>query len=102
MLKPIAPAPAQRSRTLLESVGVPIHVQTTRLDPEQSMATTISKNLWPSNPGYIIRDGQKLVSTMKRDFIWDEEEVSCVNPSKCLQKSGCRQPVSCCHHPSPL
>lgn len=39
------------------------------------MSTQISKCMWLSNPGYIMRDGSKTVSSFKQDYTWDEEEV---------------------------
>ena len=34
-----------------------------------------SKNMWTSNPGYIVRDGPRMASTTHRDFVYDQEEV---------------------------
>lgn len=39
------------------------------------MNTSISKSMWTSNPGYIVRDGARMASAFKKDFVYDEEEV---------------------------
>lgn len=44
-------------------------------DPILNMATTISKSMWSSNPGYIVRDGAHMTSAFKTDFTYDQEEV---------------------------
>lgn len=73
---PKAPTPPPPRQTLLESVGIPEHVQTLRSDPESAMNLSISKHMYSASaPGYIVRDGPRLASTMKKDYVWDEEEV---------------------------
>jgi hypothetical protein len=36
----------------------------------------LSRSIWAtSNPGYVFRDGRKLRSVAKHDYVWDEDEV---------------------------
>ena len=74
-------------------MGVPKYVNMIRDDPEQNAALTISRNMWVSNPGYIVRDAFKLSSTMKQDYVWDEEEVTSracsLRPGTCLLSLTC-------------
>ena len=50
--------------------------------PLQAMSTSISQNMWTSNPGYLARDGVKMTSNFKKDFTYDQEEV-CVTVCEC-------------------
>ena len=69
------PTPQTMGKSALEAVGVPGHVTQVLKDPEQSIALTTSKNMWTSNPGYIVRDGARMASTTHKDFVYDQEEV---------------------------
>lgn len=69
------PTPQTMGKSALEAVGVPGHVTQVLQDPEQSIALTTSKNMWTSNPGYIVRDGARMASTTHKDFVYDQEEV---------------------------
>jgi hypothetical protein len=40
------------------------------------MNTSISKSMWTSNPGYVVRDGTRMASHFKKEFTYDQEEVS--------------------------
>jgi hypothetical protein len=63
-------------RTLLQTVGLPGFTSTYKQDAELSVATTMSKNMWTSNPGYVLRDGAHMASSMHKDYVWDEDAVS--------------------------
>jgi hypothetical protein len=63
-------------KTLLQTVGLPGFTGTYKQDAELSVATTMSKNMWTSNPGYVLRDGAHMASSMHRDYVWDEDAVS--------------------------
>jgi hypothetical protein len=39
------------------------------------MNTSISKSMWTSNPGYVVRDGTRMASHFKKEFTYDQEEV---------------------------
>ena len=73
---PKPPTPTVEYKTLLETMGVPEHITTLKQDPEQLLSLSISKNMWTSNPGYIVRNGPTLCSHMKSEFVYDEDEVS--------------------------
>lgn len=83
---PKAPTPPPPKKTLAETVGIPEHLGTLRQDPEQSMHLSISKNMWTSNPGYIVRDGPHMASTMKQDYVWDQEEIEMMKEQGYLDK----------------
>ena len=78
-VKPYDPAAAKprekTGRDLLPNGGLPDHVATLALDPAQTLANTISKSMWTSNPGYIVRDGPRLSSVGQSDYVWDEEAI---------------------------
>lgn len=54
---------------------VPEFLDTIKKDSELATGMQLSRSMWVSNPGYLQRDGQQTVSSFKRDFLWDEEEV---------------------------
>eukprot|EP00195_Chlamydomonas_chlamydogama_P006944 CAMPEP_0202890078 /NCGR_PEP_ID=MMETSP1392-20130828/594_1 /ASSEMBLY_ACC=CAM_ASM_000868 /TAXON_ID=225041 /ORGANISM="Chlamydomonas chlamydogama, Strain SAG 11-48b" /LENGTH=146 /DNA_ID=CAMNT_0049573569 /DNA_START=207 /DNA_END=650 /DNA_ORIENTATION=+ len=85
------PTPKTMGKSALDTVGVPEHIQTLRTDPEQSLSLTISKNMWTSNPGYIVRDGARMTSTSKQDFVYDEEEVEFMKQQGYLNKNHNRR-----------
>ncbi|KAF6259233.1 flagellar associated protein [Scenedesmus sp. NREL 46B-D3] len=62
--------------TLLQTVGLPGFTGTYKQDAELSVATTMSKNMWTSNPGYVLRDGAHMASSTHKDFVWDEDAVA--------------------------
>ncbi|KAF5832031.1 hypothetical protein DUNSADRAFT_12211 [Dunaliella salina] len=74
-IRPKPPTPQPEHKPLLDSVGVPEFVDTTRQDPIQAMNSSISRSLWPSNPGYLERNGAQMASTFKKDFVYDQDEV---------------------------
>lgn len=86
-VQPQPPTPPKQTKTLLETHGVPEFVKTIQKDPEQLMATTISKNMWTSNPGYIPRDGARITSTFKQDYVWDQDEVDLMKEQGYLDKT---------------
>lgn len=88
---PVPPTPPQVHKSLLETQGVPEYVTTLYQDPEQRMASTISKNIWKSNPGYIQRDGLHQTSAMKQDFVWDQEEIDFMKEQGLLDKKHNRR-----------
>ena len=45
---------------------------------------------WPS-AGYVVRDGGALASTMKADFVWDEEEIDFMKQQRFLDKTHNRR-----------
>jgi hypothetical protein len=58
------------------ALPLPPQLRTLRADPELMKTTEISKNLWNScNPAYTLRDPARLKSTMKSDFVIDQEEL---------------------------
>ncbi|KAG2451365.1 hypothetical protein HYH02_003968 [Chlamydomonas schloesseri] len=83
---PKAPTPPEPAKSLLETVGLPSHVQTIRQDPEQALSLSISKHMWTANPGYIVRDGPRTASVMKKDYVWDEEEIALMKEQGMLDK----------------
>lgn len=83
---PKAPPPAVQHKTLLQTVGVPEHIQTLRQDPEQAMSMSISKNMWTANPGYLVRDGARTASVTKKDYVWDQDEIDLMKEQGFLDK----------------
>eukprot|EP00967_Tisochrysis_lutea_P147569 scaffold280646_cov18-Tisochrysis_lutea.AAC.1 len=77
-IRPKPPTPQPEHKPLLDSVGVPEFVDTTRQDPIQAMNSSISRSMWTSNPGYLERNGAQLASTFKKDFVYDQDEASVV------------------------
>ena len=59
-----------------ETVGLPEYATSTQRNPEVAMGTILSKNMWTSNPGYVIRDGSHMASSAHQDYVWDQEAVS--------------------------
>lgn len=86
------PTPQTMGKSALEAVGVPGHVTQVLQDPEQSIALTTSKNMWTSNPGYIVRDGARMASTTHKDFVYDQEEV---RPAGLGERWGSMQLLPC-------
>lgn len=72
---PLPPTPPTVGQTALERVGVPLFVTTLRMDPESALGESLSRNMWRSNPGYVMREGPMMASTFKQDYAYDEEEV---------------------------
>eukprot|EP00775_Hariotina_reticulata_P011659 gene11659-11802_t len=70
------PAQPEVHKTLLETVGLPQYTSTYKQDPELCLATSMSKNMWTSNPGYVLRDGPHMTSATHQDFAWDEQAVA--------------------------
>ncbi|PNH09616.1 hypothetical protein TSOC_003743 [Tetrabaena socialis] len=84
---PCPPTPQTKHKTLLETVGIPEHVTTLKHDPEAALSLSISKHQQAaSNPGYIVRDGPRMASVMKKDYIWDEEEIQLMKEQGMLDK----------------
>lgn len=75
-LQPWVPPVPEVPKTMLETVGLPQYTATYKQDAELSMATTMSKSMWTSNPGYIMRDGAHMASSTHQDYVWDEQAVS--------------------------
>lgn len=60
---------------MLDTIGVPAFTQAFKQDPELSIGTSISKHMWTSNPGYVLRDGSRMASTEHQAYVWSDEEV---------------------------
>uniref|UniRef100_A0A7S0X074 Uncharacterized protein n=1 Tax=Chlamydomonas leiostraca TaxID=1034604 RepID=A0A7S0X074_9CHLO len=91
LVVPKPPTPPAQHKTLLETVGVPDHLETLRQDPIQSMNTSISKHMWTCNPGYLVRDGPHMTSASKRDFTYDQEELAYLRAQGYLEKTHNRR-----------
>eukprot|EP00879_Flechtneria_rotunda_P009951 GHRR01010407.1.p1 GENE.GHRR01010407.1~~GHRR01010407.1.p1 ORF type:complete len:162 (+),score=56.61 GHRR01010407.1:339-824(+) len=66
------PPQAEPPKSMLETVGLPNYTETYKQDFELSMATSMSKSMWTSNPGYVLRNGAHMASATHKDYIWDE------------------------------
>mmetsp|Transcript_34169 Transcript_34169/g.61620 ORF Transcript_34169/g.61620 Transcript_34169/m.61620 type:complete len:157 (-) Transcript_34169:369-839(-) len=84
---PKPPTPPKKGKDLLETYGVPKHIQTIKEDPEQAISLTMSRNMWTSNPGYIVHNGPTMCSTMKRDYAYDTDEILLMKEQGYLDKT---------------
>ncbi len=96
-IKPYQPEQPPAARSLVDTVGLPKHLETLQQDPIQMMNNSISKHMWTSNPGYLVRDGSHMTSRFKQDFVYDEEEVRGRAPQH-LEHSAAAAGL----HPSPF
>lgn len=56
------------------------------------MQLKMSRALWAScNPAYYVRDGRRLVSTMKDTFTWDDEEIDFMRQQRLCDKTHNRR-----------
>mmetsp|Transcript_4512 Transcript_4512/g.7632 ORF Transcript_4512/g.7632 Transcript_4512/m.7632 type:complete len:155 (+) Transcript_4512:178-642(+) len=92
LIKPAGPPAAQHYDSLVDTVQMPDHMRTLQEDPIMNMNSTISKSLWSqSNPGYIVRDGQHMASSFKKEFVYDQEEVDYMRSLGYLDKTHNRR-----------
>lgn len=70
------PPAAPPARSLLHTVGIPAFTSRYQQDAELAMATSISKSMWTSNPGYVLRDGPSMTSSTHQAYAYDTEAVS--------------------------
>jgi hypothetical protein len=75
-IAPYNPPPPPPSQSMLETVGLPPFTRAIQADPEQRLASVMSKSMWTCNPGYVMRDGPRMASTAHSDYVWDDEGVS--------------------------
>jgi len=81
------PTPPPVWQPLAKRFGVPAHLEAIRADPDAMTQLALSRSQWSScNPGYIVRDGGALTSTMKTDFVWDEDEIEFMKAARLLDK----------------
>jgi hypothetical protein len=59
----------------MDTLGLPAFAGTIKADPQQALAAALSKHTWPSNPGYVLRDGPRMASVTHQDYTWDAEAV---------------------------
>ncbi|MEW5299366.1 MAG: hypothetical protein WDW38_004609 [Sanguina aurantia] len=85
------PTPPPVSRSALETVGVPDFIHKIKDDPEAAMGLCISKAMLKSIPGYLTRDGPRMASQMKRDYVYDAEEVEYMRSLGHLDKTHNRK-----------
>lgn len=72
----------------MDTVTIPSHVMTTKMNPELNMGMSLSQSMWAaSNPGYILRDGNAIKSTSKADYVWDQEEIDFMKAQGQLDKT---------------
>ncbi len=74
------PPQPETPKTLLETIGMPSFASTFKQDPELALGTSLSKHLWTSNPGYVLREGARMASSAHQDYVWRDEEVSSPQP----------------------
>lgn len=74
-IKPYHPTKSVSTESSVQRIQVPEFVHNVKLAPEQCMADSLSRNMWTSNPGYIIRNGTTLTSLTKSDYDWKQEEI---------------------------
>jgi hypothetical protein len=46
---------------------------------------------YTGHAGYVVRNGPAMASTMKNDFIWDEEEIDFMKQQRLLDKTHNRR-----------
>lgn len=91
-VNPLPPSPKKKTQSLIDTVGIPLHVTAMLNDAESALCTTISKSIYQgSNPGYIIRDGSRMVGTTHKDFAYDEEEIAWMKEQGFFDKTNNRR-----------
>lgn len=61
-----------------KGIGVPNYVNEIKGDQELGVGMELSRSMWISNPGYLQREGSKMASFFKTNFVWNQDEVNLI------------------------